>query len=412
MTERSLSARIAAFGVVPLLGFVSPILALPVIARHATPSEWAGLLSAQALGGFAGVLILSGWAVVGEAAVARLRGDTESRRQVYSNSVRSRTLNGLVILPVLLLVTQMIAGGDAVANALMALSAAASGYSLTWYAVGTGAAGLILRFELGPRLLGTLVSIPAVIVFDRIWLYPVLVFAFWAGAVMVFHVREMGSLWPLRRFPDVDPGHRRSGAVLTLVGAAYSSSPLPIGSALNLQGLAHLASADRLYRYALYSVTSLAGALQEWVVGAPHEVGRARLGTAIKLHVLLGAVGGAALALFGPTAGSLLFGARIAPGYVLTACAGIAFFAVSISTSLVRHLLVPGGMARVVVRTTLVSAIIGLSSIVALGGHFGTRGVSVGLAIAEVTNLLLLMPSALGMARSRMLLLEGTTRAV
>lgn len=53
--------RLGGFVGFPLLGILTPLLLLPVIARVAGPTGWASIVSAIAIGSFGATAILWGW---------------------------------------------------------------------------------------------------------------------------------------------------------------------------------------------------------------------------------------------------------------------------------------------------------------------------------------------------------------
>ena len=100
---RLLLRRLSGFGALPLAGSIAPLFVLPVISRIVEPHEWASLLSCQAIGSIAGLLVLSGWGVNGQAFVAAA-SSKQTRDAVYWASVRSRLALSIVIFPVAVII--------------------------------------------------------------------------------------------------------------------------------------------------------------------------------------------------------------------------------------------------------------------------------------------------------------------
>jgi O-antigen/teichoic acid export membrane protein len=401
-TGRSLSKRISAFGTLPLIGSIAPLLVLPIIARSVDANQWASLLTCQAIGSFAAVVILSGWGINGQAAVA-LESSPARRRDIYWTSLRSRILVSLIVLPLALAVGILLASRSMlVTSGLILVSSAWSGYTLSWFSIGCGRASWIATYELLPRLLATVASAYLVLMFGFIWLYPVSLVLSMSVGLSLFHKFELGSWLPqrMRRTASLPTAERRRGAALSMVGAAYAAAPLPVASALGLPGRAGLASADRLYRYALFAIHTLANALQEWVLGSERKnYVRSQL-IAIRLHASLGLVGVTIAVLCGPALGRLFFGSQVAPSATICAWYGFAFFFLSLSTPLVRNLLIPAYRSGLVLCSTTVSGCLGLCSMMLLGPWLGSSGVAASLALAEMANFLILAPPALKLLRS------------
>ena len=400
--KRSLSKRISAFGTLPLIGSIAPLLVLPIIARSVDANHWASLLTCQAIGSFAAVVVLSGWGINGQATIA-LEASKENRRNIYWTSLRSRLLISLIVLPLALALGTFLSSRSLLlTSALMLVGSAWSGYTISWFAIGCGKASWIVKYELLPRLLATLASAYLVLKSGHIWLYPVSLVISLSVGLVLFHKIELGSWLP--RQPWAPTGlpaiERWRGAAVSMAGAAYAAAPLPMTSALGLPGSAGLASADRLYRYVLFAVHTLANALQEWVLRSDPRghVGSQLL--AIRLHACLGLAGAIISVLLGPTLAGLLFGKHVAPSTAICAGYGCAFLFVSLSTPLVRNLLIPAQRTGLVLCSTVVSGCLGLGSMVLLGLWLGSSGVSASLALAEIANFLILAPAAVRLLRS------------
>lgn len=394
-SRRSFVARISAFSMLPLAALIAPILVLPIIARATSPAGWAALVVAQVIGSLAGVIILSGWSIYGAASVARTE-DPSERDWLYLRSLKSRIIGFLVVVPLSIGICVLIAsrGVGYPTNSLMVMSSAWPGLSMSWFAIASGRAGWIARYELGPRLAATGVSAIVVAVTHEIWTYPVLLFGASLVGLAAFHRMELGAWVRFRRGKrpvEFNPLELLRGAAFSIIGSAYASAPLLVASSLQVGGLAALASADRIYRYTLIGVTALANALQGWVYeGGLVELRRRQI-LAIRLHTVIGVVGTAVLVILGPTLGGLLFGADVAPGYRATAFYAGSFLAVAISTPMIRNVLIPANRSIRVLVATLVSGAVGLAIMITFGRAVGAVGVVTGLFAAEVIGTLMLV---------------------
>ena len=394
---RLLLRRLSAFGALPLVGSIAPLFVLPVISRTVDPHEWASLLSCQAIGSIAGLLVLSGWGVNGQAFVAAA-SSKQTRAAVYWASVRSRLALSIVIVPVAVIVGLAVArGNDSFTSSLMVLSTAWSGFTLNWFAIGCGNANLALRYDLVPRLAATVSSTVLIWTTHQVWIYPLALIVSLTIGLLSFHRSEFGTWFvtgPVESDAHIARSERSKGAALSVVGAAYAGAPLPVAQSLGLAGAAHLASTDRLYRYALFTVTTLANALQEWVLRSSGPRRRSSQMLAIQLHLLLGIAGGACLASLGPIVGGWLFGDRVAPTHTICFGYGVAFLCVAVATPLVRNVLVPDGKTGLLLFASLSSGLLGVVLMVIFGLRSGAAGVSGSLALADFAFLLLIAPHA------------------
>lgn len=392
MGDRGLMRRFLSFGSLPLLGSIAPLVILPIIARTVRPDVWAAILTAQAIGAFAGMFILAGWGIFGQARVAAAA--TEQRRDIYAASLRSRISVAMVVMPVSLIVSRyVIHGAPRGLVVLMLMSTAWTGFTLSWYAVGCGNAAWVIKFEALPDVAANVLAIAAVLATRWVWTYPALFILLSTAGLLVFHVRQFGTVWP-RAIHDEDRRLRRErgrAATLSVVGATYASAPLPIASALGVGALPALASADRLFRYAAYTVHTLANTLQEWVLGTQGLERDRRQVLAFKLHLVLGAGGGVSILVLGGWAGRLLFGGAVAPTRPILVGYALAFCFLSGSTPLIRNVLVPSQRTASVLMAVTSSGVVGLASMVLGASALGAAGVALGGAVTETLGFTLLL---------------------
>jgi len=80
----------------------------------------------------------------------------------------------------------------------------------------------------------------------------------------------------------------------------------------------------------------------------------------------------------------VLFGDDLAVGRATFVGLGVAFLAISLNTSLGKHLLVPMGRTGVVLLSTVVGAVIGVASIAVFGRLYGAPGAAAAFAVSEV----------------------------
>ena len=106
--------------------------------------------------------------------------------------------------------------------------------------------------------------------------------------------------------------------------------------------------------------------------------------------------GGLAIALLGPWATAVLFGADVAAQPLPSALFGVAFFCISVATPLIRNLLIPADRFRTVFAATIAAAAVGLV-IMIIGSAAGSAAVvSLGVAASEFAALAVLaIPAAL-----------------
>lgn len=394
---RRVILRLLGFTGWPLLTLVTPLLAMPVVARLAGQG-WSSMATAMSVGTFGAAAVLWGWNYVGPARVTRLH-TVEELNRLYSSSVLSRSLLCLGVIPVCVVISAWLAVPSLrVAAAAMAVAFVLPAMSPQWYCIGVGDARLLGYFDTLPRTISTVIAIPLMILTGKVIIYPCLLAAGVVIGLMLFRRRVFPDVcadYP--SLPEVWTDIRQmSGAAgSNLVGAAYGYTPTPIATAALSPGLSsRFASADQIYRYALFLVQALGNALQGWVLEVDGIQGCRRQRLAIVAHLVLGLCGALGLAGMTPLVSSVLFGPQVAATHAASAWYGVAFFAISTATPLLRNVLIPAGQARTVFIATVVAAIGGLG-MMAVGAVVRSMTViSAGMACSELLILVVLAPSA------------------
>lgn len=388
--EDRLLRKVAAFGVAPLANVLTPFVVLPILAANTTTAGWAALAVGQSIGALAAAVIAFGWPVVGPVEVAR--ADPQQVRRIYTDSLLSRAmLSPIVLLLVAAASWAAAPGGEFMLTVTVAAASATFGFSPTWVAIGLGRAKSIVLFETVPRAALVVAAAVAIALGASIYAYPT------ALALSTLLALAAFSRWTVR---PISPGRAWFGAVAarlrglasaaasTLTGSLYSAGALfLVGIVATVEVTAEVSSADRLYRIGLLTVIVLTNAFQGWVVDPdPVEAARRR-GVALRIHLGVGITGAVAYTAAAPVVASLLFGADLAPSYLLAAFYGATFAALAVASSLAQHFLVPAGQVRGVLTSTVLGAAVGVPAILLLSGQIGAAGAGAGLFLSEAVVL-------------------------
>ncbi|MCT9002975.1 polysaccharide biosynthesis protein [Microbacterium memoriense] len=382
----TVARRLLGFTTLPLLSLVIPLLALPIVARVDGAAGWAALAVGQAVGSYGAAVAYVGWNVLGTPTVATAR-EPEVRRDLYARSFYARLMALAVVIPVVATVAIVIVPGDEAHTAILfAVASALGALGVAWYGVGVSSPGLIAMFDLLPRLATTLITIPLVLLVRDGLPYAIGLIVAPILGLLAFHLRFFGRAvprWCGFAVLRADIRRNRSAWAIEATGNLYSSAPVPFASVFgDSVGVAAYASGDRIYRYSLYAVVAGGNALQGWVLET--DTSRARRNfVAIALMLGIGLLGGIAIAVFGVPATSLLFGRAVVATQLAMVYLAIAFFSVAASTPLIRNILIPGGLDRQVLNTTLCSAGVGLVVMALAASAWGASAVAIGLAVSE-----------------------------
>jgi O-antigen/teichoic acid export membrane protein len=392
--------RISGFAGLPLLSALASFILLPYIARVGGQGTWNALAIGQSAGGLAAILVTLGWTLAGPAAVAG-SADPSVRRRLYAVSLETRSVVFVFCALVLAAGTFWLAPpGHAWEAFTMALAQAAAGLSPAWYCIATGHASHIARYDVVPRVLATLTSLPLLLWTGLIVLYPLaLLLSGLAGTYFFtrahsrrsdysgFNIRPiLRELWKLK-----------SAAATTMAAGAYASSPVLIVAAVATgPGTAAFVSADKLYRVGLMATAALGNSLQGWVAEVGSDHARRRRFSLIAL-TSLGVVGWAGFSFLGPLATRLLFGEAIAANFATCFWFGASFLLVCITTSTGAHWLVPLGRMKIVFWSTIAGAAVGLPAILFLSitmqGTGGAMGLTIGELVVTAIQVIALLPS-------------------
>ncbi|GGI73321.1 oligosaccharide flippase family protein [Pseudarthrobacter scleromae] len=399
MSRTLLLKRFAGFTFVPLVGTLAPLLLLPIAARVGGVDGWYSLSVGQAVGTFGSIVITYGWNVLGPALVAK-SSDEAFRHKLWAESLGERLLLSTVVLPVAGVISWALgAEGYKPFTVAMALAFCLNGLTPNWFFIGAGDPKGLALYEMFPRLVATLLAAVLIFITQSLWSYPVLwILSSIVGPIAVQRKFQWPSLYVGRSFTEILRGLRaRLGvAGIDALGGVYVSAPVPVAGATGSASVAgSVASSDKLYRFALITVTTLGNTLQAWTLDPAAESPRRRHMGAIGAHSVLGLFGMLGLGLLGEFGTEILFGEAVKADSLTMWFYGGAFFAVSVSTPLIRNILVPSLKTRFVLAGTAVGALSGVVAMYLLGQMFGATGVAAGFMLSELLLVLVILPPSL-----------------
>lgn len=381
-----MARRLLGFAVLPVVGGLAPLVAIPAIAAHFGATGWRDVALGQSIGAAAAVVVELGWGI---------SGPQRSARQSPANLRRSVALALTTQLVVLVPVT---AGVWAVAHlvttsspalvAWIGTAAALGSVNVVWCWIGLGRPGAILWADTAPRTLPVVAAALALAAGAPLWVYPLaLVVSGLVPVVLGSAVLGIGPATVRTLTPRLVVRAIRIqlqpllGRVLS---ATYISVPITLAGVTAPGAVAVFAAADRLQRWVLTGLKALPTALQGWV-GSPATPDA-------RIHR-------AWLALWGNAA----VGLGVAAGFVvLVPVVSRAFFAgvadVATDLAVLSGLLIvvvttsraTGGLVLVALRgvpaITLSAAagcVVGVPGVLVLAGLDGARGALAGVLAAE-----------------------------
>jgi O-antigen/teichoic acid export membrane protein len=384
--------RLAGFAVIPALGAVSPLLALPALTAAHGAGAWAAIAVGQSLGLAASTVVELGWGLNGSQRVART--SQERARTYFAWALASKIAALLPTLTVIVPLAWFLSPEREALAALSAAASAATGLTSTWYFIGRGCPQPILLFDTVPRVLCVAVSAglmtlgytPAVYPAVGILLPSIVALALTAMSegVRARHFAGM-SMRQLARLVSA----QRHAVVGRLASSLYISLPTALVGAVSPTSIAVFGSAERMMRMALTVLAAVPNALQGWVGAPATSRGRqTRAQRAIALCAWAGLISGASFAAFLPIVAGFVFSEVVSIPWALAAVAGSIVFIVCLSRSTGNIGLVAVGNLRAVARSALWGAGIGIPLIVVLAARFGSIGGMMGMLVAELVVLI------------------------
>ncbi|WP_210480599.1 lipopolysaccharide biosynthesis protein [Naasia sp. SYSU D00948] len=398
---RRVLRRLAGFAGLPLLSALAPFVLLPLVARTGGVDGWTAVSIGQSVGMTAGVVVSYGWTLSGPSRLARAA--FEDRPALYADSVLSRLLLLIVVSPIAAWVSgALTAREDGLAMAV-AVAFTLGGLSPAWYSIGLGRPSYIARYEVLPRTIAVAALLVLIPLTGELLLYPLLLALATVGGVIAYSHR-IGRLSRrlLRRNAFAALRSDWVSASTVVAASAYSSTSVALlGVTSPASAVAGYSSGEKIYRLGLLAVQALSNSLQAWVAEQRPQGLTRRMLYALAAHVALGASGLAGLALVGPPVAALLFGPDLAPEPATMVYLGLAYLAVAANTATGRLILVPLGLTRHVLLSTLAGAATGVVAILSLSAMFGESGAAAGLAVGEAAVVLVQAGAILLRVRTR-----------
>ena len=397
--------RLSGFAILPLLSLVTPLLLLPIVSSIVGGNGVSSVVSGQAIGTFAATILLWGWNVEGPVAIARSTTAIE-RGSIYAQSMRTRLLLSIVVLPLTAAVSAAVAVPAFRNEAIsMALATAFAGMSPAWFCIGLGQPKLLAIFDTVPRFLATALSAPLLVLSRQVWVYPVVLAIAFAFSLWAFHRRfSPRQSWFPASLSEALQGLRRQRhtAGINIASSAYATTPAPIATVTSSPAVSgSIATADTLYRLGIFAVIALGNAFQSWAIepGIANRVQRHR--AAIWAHLALGVIGAAILTALGPVVSGVIFAGQARATMLVCFYYGVAFFFLSASTPLIRNLLIPAGRQAYVLWCTVMSATLGIIAMLVAGITGNPSAIPLGMALSEILLWLVLLLPALRTLRDR-----------
>lgn len=367
---------------------LAPLVALPAITSSAGASGFAAVVLGQTLGAAAAVVVLMGWGLVGAHTVAVRRDSPLELQEVYWTSLFTRLAVAAVVLPVVGVVALLVAPSHAAVVVLATVGSGLVGLTSSWYFTGLGRSGLVALYETLPQVAVSVLGSVALWAGMPLIGFPVLTIVANTLAVVLAFLRLRGDR-ATRRVPGarvVMTSLREQSSLILSALAAYAWTGFSVTLVATVSP-ASLALFAALYRVQLLGRALLfpfKNALQSWVAGGVDEDRAARTRTAVLVTVAAGVLVAVGMTVLTPLLDAVVFSGTIQIGFVQAAAMASSLVVVASSLAFSAYVLVPRGLTRVVVASTVSGAVVGVPLLLA-GAHWaGAVGASLAILVTEL----------------------------
>lgn len=365
----------------------STILVLPLISSRFGPDGWSAVGLGQSLGAFLSVIAGLAWQVVGAQHVAS--SDKEQRSVIYAESLKSRGfMFAILLLPAALLCLFLAPAHKWECVAFM-VGTGLNCLNASWFFAGTGQPRYVIRNEGMVRLVGYLMSIPAIMLTGSLWSYAAILII--TGSVMAtanarsIFVLSSRQVWSLTRSTKSIIREHLQGMVSRGFSAGQQYLGIMMVSIFMPQGLPVFTALDNMQK-SVSNATSFYPQAFAWWVGSPSVIAdrnhRVRSITLVSLG--MGIMVFAGWAVLGPFLIDILYQGEVEVPYALQLLAAMGMATFTTSRALGQLSLVPLGLQSVVYRGVTVCAVVGLPAMVVglwfggVGGALAVSGASYG----------------------------------
>lgn len=372
--------KIGAFGLVPVLAVVTPLVVIPIISRTAGAAGIVATAVGGSVGAVAGIAVALGWPLLGPALVARSR-EPADRAATYADSIRGRLRVLAWLGPPAFLAGYLLVGEYPLVAGLSGLAFAGYGLTAAWFYAGTGDARGIVVADTLPRVVATVLAGVALAFGAPLGVYPLLLLAAVLASLGLNSRRILGTWWVPLRGPAPDLRAQLPATGSRLLHGLYAMGSVSIVAALSPAAAFPFAAYHRIQKPALGATAAFSQALVSWIGGT--EDLRARQRVALAADVAVSVLLGAAVYLSLPLLLAILFGDLLVldPALGLATAAGVATG--TLARCLQQHGLLMLGDERFTTRLLAAQSAISVAAMVAVVVPFGALGATAVFAAGE-----------------------------
>ena len=386
----SVLASLGSFAAASLISAAGPLLVIPAISRVGGVAGWTSIAIGQSVGLLASIVVVWGWAVHGPILAGRAQGEADIRRLAFESSSIRIGLLALVVVPASSISWGM-SDPHGFLSALTAIGMASSGLTFSWFFVGVRQPLKLILLDSLPRLLASIFSFGAVLYWQNLLLYPLILILTNFG-VFVLNLRVISGSW------GIPIGYLSSRTLVRIfsrtvhVGSSQLASAVYINGAVLLvamasaEAVAEFSAANRIYLASVTASVPLFQFFSGWVVHE-HRRFRRRVVLAVVCQGLVG-LGCIPLVYYlFPWITNFLFSGQVDVTSTVAALSAVSVGIVVVSRAIGSHVLLATGMTRTLAYSAFVGCAVALIFLPVGSWFFGAVGGSVALVMTELTVL-------------------------
>lgn len=384
--------KASAYALIPMIGAMSPILAIPAIVATSGAEGWAALAIGQSIGSAGGVLIELAWGLDGPQRVAA--SAPPKRRILYTTALLSRMVIALVTLPVVVSVAWILSSSYELGAAMNAVATAcAVGLSPSFFFLGAGEPVKLVLLETAPRVFLVFLGVCLLLLGAPLLVYPILLFfgAIFSALAGFFYTRKFEGCETVLSWKRIAAAifEQKSGTVARLVSAGYMALPTAIVASVAPASVPVYAAVDRLLRLGLVVLQAVPNSLQNWLgrVEQSQIIPRSRI--VVIVNTVVGLVAMAGFWTLAPPISRLLFVGQVnipANGAML---GGLIILVTCISRATGGLVLVRCGLIRGIAVSAALGAAAGVPLIMVAASKLGWSGALIAVLAAEILVLII-----------------------
>lgn len=377
--------RLGLFVLIPLVSALAPLVIVPMVSARYGPDGWAAVAVALGIGNAGLVVAEVGWGVVGPQRAARPGID---RAGLWERAHASRLVAVAAVLPVVVVVAVTVVPDHRGPAAFLAGALVLGALSPSWFFVGTGRPGLVLLCDTLPRVGALLLAAVSIALGASLWAY---------GAGVLVGAVAMLVLGPLfgrvravpgpAAFQEV-PSVIREQAFLSLgrvVSTVYTALPATLLGFVAPGAIATFSASDRPMRMGFGILGAVPARLQSWIGSVEGALRRRRALAALGIISGVGVLAGTAFVLGMPFVAPVLFAGAVEVPIQLLLVSGVTVAVMCVSSGLGLGL-VAADRASVIPRAIISAAVVGVPTVLVLGGTAGPVGAAIGVLAAELVG--------------------------